>query len=41
MIAESGKIKFDELKLVISYLKTFNIESFSWIFIKDDVKNIS
>ncbi len=41
MIAESGKKKFDELRLVISYLKTFNIEIFSWIFIKDDVKNIS
>ena len=37
LIAESGKIKYSQLKLIMSYLKTFEPSRFFWVYAKDGI----
>ena len=37
IIAEPGKIKFSNLQLVISFLKTFDPKKFTWIYVKEKI----
>ncbi len=37
ILAEPGKIKFTQLRLIISYLKTFDSKKFLWIFVNDKI----
>ena len=37
LIAEPGKIKFSQLKLIMSYLKTFERSIFVWVYVKDGI----
>ena len=37
LIAESGKIKYSQLKLIMSYLKTFERSRFVWVYVKDGI----
>ena len=37
LIAEPGKIKYSQLKLIMSYLKTFERSIFVWVYVKDGI----
>ena len=37
IIAEPSKIKYSQLALIISFLRTFDSEKFSWIYVKEKI----
>ena len=37
LIAEPGKIKYNQLQLIISYLKTFDANKFVWVYVKEEI----